>query len=64
MTTSDLYAIIYLSLAILGIYCAAWRFNAWCPEPADIRAWHDAQKALHRANRDVEVRVRLKPFKE
>ena len=65
MTPADLSASISLGLLILSIYCFAWCVNSFlCPRNLHEAAWDDAEQALHRANRDVEQRTRLRLAKE
>lgn len=65
MTPADLSDVINLGILILAIFGLSWCVNSiLCPADPHEHAYADAQKALHRANRDVNERMRLKQFKE
>jgi len=64
MTPADLSDAINLGILVLAIYGVCWCANMCCPPTPKAAAWDDAEKALERANREVERRERLRMVKE
>ncbi len=61
MTCTDLAIPISLGLLVALVYGICWCFNRFlCSRSPREQAWQDCAEQLRRANRDFEVRERLK----